>query len=250
MKTALITGASSGLGMELSRMLASKGWALIVVARRRERLESLAQELKVPVKIICADLSKREGLETVFSQTAGERVDLLVNNAGFGAYGEFAGADLDRDLEMIDVNCKALHALTRHFLPQMLRRDSGAVLNIASVAGFLSGPMMSTYYATKSYVLTLTKSIAGELRYMGSKVHVCAICPGPFDTEFNSVANVRFALRGMDCKTVAEAALRGLQTRKTVIYPGLMVKLAKLGTRLAPDELVSRVCLKMQLKKQ
>jgi len=250
MKTALITGASSGLGEELAKLLAAEGWALILVARRVERMEKLAAGLGVPVKIIGADLGTRAGLETVFSLTADDRVDLLVNNAGFGSSGEFTKSDPDRDLQMIDVNCKALHALMRHFLPRMTQRDSGTVLNIASIAGFLTGPMMATYYATKSYVLTLTKSVAGELKHAGSKVQVCAICPGPFDTEFNSVADVKFNLPGMDCKTVAEAALRGIKRKKTVIYPGAAVKLAKFGVRLAPDALVARICLAMQLKKQ
>lgn len=250
MKTALITGASSGLGSELAEMLATEGYALILVARRLDRMEALAKTLRVPVKIICADLGTRDGLNTVFERTADDRIDLLVNNAGFGVYGEFDKTDLDRDLEMIDVNCKALHAMTKHFLPRMIAQDSGTVLNVASVAGFLIGPMMATYYATKSYVLTLTKSVAGELRHMGSRVRVCAICPGPFDTEFNSVANVRFALKGMDCKTVAKAALDGVRRGKTVIYPGLLVKLTKFGIRLAPDALVSQICLRMQLKKK
>ncbi len=250
MKTALITGASSGLGTALARQLSAEGWALILVARREDRLNALAAGLGTPCTVIAADLSKTDECRRLYEQTAGQPVDLLVNNAGFGLLGDFDTTDLDRELEMIDVNCKALHTLTKLYLPDMIARDEGRILNIASIAAYLVGPLMATYYATKAYVLRLSEAVNAELVQRKSRVRVAALCPGPFDTEFNAVAGAQFALRGKSAEYVARYALKKLFAGKTVINPGAGVKLARLGARLGPDALVARFCYKSQSSKR
>lgn len=195
---ALITGASSGIGRDMARVLAGMGWDLILVARRKERLEELKGELTaVSVQTICADLARDDECRRVYELTKDSSVDMLVNNAGFGLAGEFVDTDLDRELEMINVNIRALHILTKLFVRDFVARDSGIILNVASSAGFMSGPLLSTYYASKNYVLRLTEAIHEELRRRGSHVGISVLCPGPVNTEFDRVADVRFSVKGI-----------------------------------------------------
>ena len=172
---ALITGASSGIGRDMARYLASLGWDLILVARREARLLELKQELSTNVRTIILDVGKQEDCYRLYEETKDENVDMLVNNAGFGLAGEFVKTDLDTELNMIDVNIRAVHILTKLFVKDFAARDSGYILNVASSAGFMPGPLLSTYYATKNYVLRLTEALYEELRRKGSRVKVSVL---------------------------------------------------------------------------
>ncbi len=241
MKTALITGASSGLGSELAKQLSQKGWRTLLAARRVDRLEELAKILPGESRVIPADLGTFEGCKALFDAVADEDVDLLVNNAGFGYFGEFTETDLARELEMVDLNCKALHTLMKLFLSGMTAKNSGTILNVASVAAYFVGPLMATYYATKAYVLKLSQSVDAELRKSGGNVRVLVLCPGPFDTEFNDVAGVSFGIKGMGAESVARCAIKGIERGKSPINPGFFVKAGRFGARLAPDRLIALI---------
>jgi short-subunit dehydrogenase len=246
---ALITGASSGIGKDIAHVLAEQGWELILVARRTALLEELAQTLPVSCRIITADLSSADTCRWLYEQTKDEGIDMLVNNAGFGLFGEFAEARLEREESMIDLNVKAVHILTKLFYKDFIDRNSGYILNVASIAGFAPGPLMATYYATKAYVLRLSLALREELRRRGSKVVISALCPGPVDTEFNMVADASFAFGGVSSRRVAEYAVKKTLQGKAVILPGLTMKLARIGTKLLPDSLVTRVVYLLQSKK-
>ena len=204
---ALVTGASSGIGYEISKYLSELGYDIIAVARDEEKLSRLKKECKTNVEIYLADLSKQDNIVNLYNSVKDKDIEILVNNAGFGAFGEFEEIDFDFQMKMIDVNVRALHALTYMFLKDMKKKDKGYILNIGSVAGFMPGPLMSEYYATKAYVLRLTQSIYKELKKQNSKVHICVCCPGPVNTNFNSVANVKFSLKAKTSKYVAKRAI-------------------------------------------
>lgn len=247
---ALITGASSGLGRDMARILAEKGWDLILTARRLDRLEALAAELSgVHVRVISADLAQSEECLRLYRETAGEGIDLLINNAGFGNFGRFDQTGLERDLDLISTNITAVHMLTKLFLCDFLKRDSGRILNVASSAGFMAGPMLSGYYASKNYVVRLTEAIYEELRRQKSRVRVSLLCPGPVNTEFNRVAGVRFALRGQSSEYVARCAVEGVLRGKLIIQPGILVKLARFGCRLLPEKAMLRISYHIQKSK-
>ena len=245
-ETVLLTGASAGIGRELARLAAGDGHDLVLVARRQDRLEELAAELGaahgVRVTVIAADLSDRATPGQIAERihTAGTRVDYLINNAGFGTCGPFQEVVLEREMEMIEVNVRALVQLTRLFLPEMLARKRGRILNIASVAGFVPGPFMATYYASKAFVLSFTEALARELR--GSGVTVTASCPGPTATEFGAVArnkDTHLFRRGVaDAASVAGHAYRAMLAGKVVAIPGLMNKLIAQSIRISPRSVV------------
>ena len=247
--TALITGASSGIGREIAKVLAEQGHTLILVARRRERLEALRDTLPVPVRIVCADLARDEDCERLLAEVAPQEVDILVNNAGLGVFGAFAESELDRELTMLDVNVRALHQLTKAFYTAFRARGSGYILNVASSAAFLPGPLLAGYYASKAYVLRLTQALREELRREGSRVYIGALCPGPVATEFDTVADVKFSVAGMKVETVARIAVRGMLRGKAVIVPGLRMKLVYVGVRFVPDWLLVRLAYHMQKRK-
>ena len=247
---ALITGASSGIGRDMARELAGRGYDLILVARRRGRLVTLAAELPVDCAIITADLSDVDACRQVYEQAiAYDDLELVINNAGFGLCGRFAELDLERELDMIKINVVAVHVLTKLFVRAFRKRGSGRILNVASSAGFMPGPMMATYYATKNYVLRLTQAVAEELRRDGSPVRVCALCPGPVNTEFNAVAGVRFALPGLSSADCARCAIDGVLRGKTVIIPGWQMRLSVAASKLAPEWLLPRITYNIQKKK-
>ena len=250
MKTALVTGASSGIGAEIAKRLDSLGFNVIITARRTDRLETLANELKNPSTVIAADLSVREECLKLYEQTRDRNVSVLVNNAGFGMIGNFDETDLDKELSMIDVNCAAVHILTKLFLKDFKRKNRGFILNVASSAGLMpGGPLMAAYYATKAYVVSLTRGISEELRSANSKVSISALCPGPVETEFNDVANCDFAVKGISADYCAECGLKGLFARKTIIVPDAGMKLAAGSARFAPARFVLGVTRTMQKKK-
>lgn len=241
---ALITGASAGLGAEFARQLAKRGYRLVLAARRKERLDSLAAELG-NARSVEIDLS-REGAAAELIRNlsdAGETVDLLVNNAGFGLHGRFDKADPNRLRQMVDLNCGALTDLCRAVLPAMVERGSGAILNVASTAAFQAGPGMAVYFATKAYVLSLSEALHEEVRRSG--VRVTALCPGPTRTEFGEVAgfkgNGAFDRFAMDSETVVRAGLDALDRNKAVAVTGTLNKVGAFSTRLAPRSVLRRI---------
>ena len=187
---ALITGATSGIGLDIAKYLDSLNYDLILVGRNKEKLESIASSLKGEPKLVVLDLEDLKKVKELYLLIKNFNIDILVNNAGFGLFGEFVNSDIKTELSMIDVNIKAVHLLTKLFLKDMVKRNSGYILNVSSAAGFGPGPLMATYYATKSYVLNLTEAISYELKEQNSKVVVSALCPGPVATNFNKVAGV------------------------------------------------------------
>ena len=247
---ALVTGASSGIGREIARVLAGQGVELVLTARRVDRLEALAKELSVPVRILPADLSSKEGCLTLYRSVQEEDVDILVNNAGFGLFGPYTESDLDRELEMIRTNIEAVQILSKLFLRDFRKKNRGYLLNVASSAGFFPGPLMATYYATKNYVLRLSEALSEELRREGSRVSVSVFCPGPVETEFNDVADLRFSLPGISAEYAARFAVRGMFRRKRVLVPGVSMKLARFGSRFVSEGMVLRMAYRMQSRKR
>ncbi len=247
---ALITGASSGIGMEMASLLSSRGYDLTLAARREDRLIELAASLPTHCDVIAADLSNENECIKLYKASRGEDLEIVVNNAGFGLFGEFTTTKLKEELRMIDTNIRAVHILTKLAVCDFVaHRKKGYVLNVASSAGFMPGPLMSTYYASKNYVLRLTEAIREELRRIKSPVKVCALCPGPVDTEFNKVAGVRFALSGLDAGRVAVEAIDGMFEGKGIIIPGLTMKALIFARHFASEELLSRICYHLQHRK-
>ena len=246
---ALITGASSGIGEEFARQLSSRGYEIIAVARRLDRLLKLKDELSTEVTPIACDLSKPESCKELFEKVKNEDIEIVINNAGFGLLGNFVENDLERELSMLDVNCKALHILTKLFLQKFSLENRGYILNVCSIGGHLPGPLLSAYYASKAYVLSLTNGIYEEIRRSGKSVYVGTLCPGPVDTEFSSVANARFSLKSRSAKEVVSYAIKKMFKRKLTILPGIEVKLTALAARLAPVKLMLRISYKVQHKK-
>ena len=246
---ALITGASSGIGREIAKYLDSKGYNTILVARREDRLKELSKELKNQSEIIALDVSKREDIDRLIDITSDEDIDILVNNAGFGLFGDFDKTDLNRELEMIDVNIKAVHILTKEFLIRMKKKNKGYILNVASSAGFLAGPYLSTYYATKNYVLRLTEAINEELRFSKSNVHISALCPGPVDTEFNKVAKGTFNTKPLTAEYVAKYAIDSMFKNKMIIVPGFMLRMGKFFMRFVPERTLLKFIYNYQKSK-
>lgn len=245
----LITGASSGIGLEMAKILHNKGHELILVSKDREKLESIKNQFQNNVKIIVADLSIESKIKEVYVLCKSENIDILINNAGFGDVGEFTETDLLKELNMINVNIKAVHVLTKLFLKEMKKRNSGYILNVASAAAFSPGPLMATYYSTKAYVLRLTTSIYEELRRTNSKVSVSCLCPGPVDTNFDNVANVKFSIKQLDSKFVAQYALDNMFQKKLIIVPGFKMKCAIFFERFLSTKFIAKIAYKVQKKK-
>ncbi len=249
-KTALITGASSGMGRDMARYLSSKGYGLILVARREERLVELKEEFKnVSVKIIPMDLSLEENCFKLYELTKDDNVEFLINNAGFGAYGKFSEVPLERELELINTNIKALHILTKLYIKDMIKRNKGYILNVGSAAGFLAGPTFSSYYASKNYVVRLTEAIHEEMRRDKTNVKVSALCPGPVNTEFNKVADVKFAIGGLPSEQVAKYAIDKTFKGKMIITPGKLMKLVKFGEHFLSEKRLTRMSYDTQMRR-
>ena len=247
---ALITGASSGIGREMAIYLAELKVDLILVGRNKEQLERLQNGLKVDTKVIVADLRDITKVKELYVLTKEDNIDILINNAGFGLFGKFYETDLNRELEMINTNIVAVHLLTKLFLRDMQKRDSGYILNVASSAAFGPGPLMSTYYATKAYVNNLTEAINEELRREESNVVVSSLCPGPVDTNFNNVANVNFSVKAMNSRDVARYAIDMMFKEKVVIIPGTYMKLALFGRRFLSRKTLRKITYNIQKKKE
>lgn len=246
---ALITGASSGIGKDMAKYLATMNIDLILVARRVDKLEQLKKELDVDVKIIGLDLSIEENVYKLYNECKNDNIDILINNAGFGLFGEFFETDLKRELEMIDLNIKCPHILTKLFLQDFVKKDSGYILNVCSSAGFMAGPKLNTYYATKNYLTKLTMAINEELRQRKSNVSVSALCPGPTSTEFNKVAKGTFSIKEASSSYVARYGIDKMFKRKMIILPTLSMKLGNFGLRLIPYRLQLIIAYHIQSKK-
>lgn len=244
---ALITGASSGMGRDMAKILSQNGYDLILVARDEKRLEEVKKQLKTETKIVAMDISKEENCKKIYEEN--KDIDILINNAGFGDCGHFEETSLDKDIQMIHTNIIAYHILTKLYLKEMIKKDSGKILNVASIAGFMPGPLMTTYYSTKNYVVRFSESIREELRRKKSKVQISILCPGPVDTNFNKVAEVEFALKGLSSEYVAKYAINKFFKGKFYIVPGWKIKLARIGAKLAPASLVARISYNMQKRK-
>ena len=248
---ALITGSSSGMGREMAKYLASMGWDLILVARRRERLMELKESLpkEIDIKIITLDLSYPECAKSLYEHMKFEDIDMLINNAGFGLFGEFADTDLDKELQMINTNITAVHILTKLFLQKFVEEDKGRILNVASSAGFLAGPLLSSYYASKNYVVRLTEAIYEELRRNNSNVKISCFCPGPVNTEFNQVAGVRFAIDAIGEVEAAHYAIDRAFKNKLIIIPTASMKVVHFFSRFVPEKMLTRINYNVQRKK-
>ena len=246
---ALITGASSGIGRDMAKYLATKNIDLILVARRKELLEELKSELNVNVKIISLDLGNEKNVFKLYEKLKDENIDILINNAGFGLFGDFVDTDLNTELNMIDVNIKAPHILTKLFLQDFVKRDSGYILNVCSSAGFMAGPKLNTYYATKNYLTKLTMAINEELRQKNSNVVISALCPGPTSTEFNKVAKGTFSIKEASSEFVAKYGIDKMFDKKMIILPTLSMKLGNFGLRLIPYRLQLIIAYHIQFKK-
>ena len=240
---AVITGASSGIGEEFVKRLAREGYKIILVARRKERLEKTKESST-------ADLGQISECRRLMDALSEKNIGVFINNAGFGDCGYFEETDVEKELEMIDVNIKAVHILTELVLQKMEKQKGGYILNVASSAGLLpAGPFMATYYATKAYVASLTRAVAEELRQKKSNVYIGCLCPGPVDTEFNNVANVEFALKGISAEFCANYAIDQMKKRRTVIVPTAAMKFSTTGGRFMPQKLLVK-CVAHQQKKK
>ncbi len=244
---ALITGASSGMGRDMAKILSQKGYDLILVARDEKKLEEVKKQLKTETKIVVMDISNEENCKKIYEEN--KDIDILINNAGFGDCGHFEETSLDKDIQMIHTNIIAYHILTKLYLKEMIKKDSGKILNVASIAGFMPGPLMTTYYSTKNYVVRFSESIREELRRKKSKVQISILCPGPVDTNFNKVADVEFALKGLNSEYVAKYAINKFFKGKFYIVPGWKIKLARIGAKLAPASFVAKISYNMQKRK-
>jgi len=250
----LVTGASAGIGTELARCFARDGSNLILVARRQERLRQLAEELRakfdVEVRSIPADLSQADGCRTLYHelQQDGVEVDVLVNNAGFGLNGIFHELELEKELDLIRLNIEALAHLSRLFLPKMIERNRGGILNVGSTAAFQAGPRMALYYASKAFVLSLSEAIHEEVA--GTKVHVSCLCPGPTKTEFGQVADMEdkpmLNIAPMTAQQVAEIGYRGFCKNKPIVVAGIGNRMLAQVSRLSPRWLTRKLAKRLQ----
>ena len=248
----LLTGASSGIGRDMAKILNDKKYDLILVARDEEKLNSVKNELEKEekgnkIETISMDLSIEENCKKLCEKV--KDIDILINNAGFGDCGDFTKTDLEKDIKMIKTNIIAYHILTKEYLKQMKEKNKGKILNVASIAGFMPGPLMATYYATKAYVVRLSEAIREELKKEKSNIKISILCPGPVNTNFNKVANVKFKIREANSFDVAKYAIEKMEKGKFYIIPGLDVKLAKIGAKIFPTNLVAKVAYMVQRRK-
>ena len=248
----LITGASSGIGRDLTREFAKLNYDLVIVARSSDRLYELKNELEdkynISVKVESMDLTVEENCYKLYKDN--KDVDILINNAGFGVFGEFVNSDLKKELDLIKTNITAVHILTKLYLKDMVEKDSGKILNVASIAGNMPGPLMSSYYASKAYVLRLSQAIREELKNKKSKVKISVLEPGPVNTNFNKVAGVKFNVSSMTSEYVAKYTIKEIFKGKFNIVPGFAIKCTKFLAKVIPDGLMAKMCFKIQERRK
>ena len=244
---ALITGASSGIGYDIALELAKRGYDLVLVARRADKMDEIKRAVNVNCKTVSCDLSVNENCISLCEWLINENIDIVVNCAGLGVFGEFADTDLHREINMINTNITALHIITKYFVKKFVMENKGYILNVSSAAAYAPGPMFSSYYASKAYVLRLTQAIAEEVK--GTYVYVGALCPGTVDTEFNSVASVGSGVSAMPSKYVAKYAVDKMFARKKIIVPGFKFKCSIFFSRFLPDSILAKITHSFQKKK-
>lgn len=253
----LITGASSGIGKDMAFEFADRGYDLILVARSFDRLKEVKNEIiekydKCNVLIMKCDVSNVESVKNLYNDIQKEfgNIDVLVNNAGFGDCGKFYETDLEKDISMINTNILGLHVLTKLFLQDMVKVNKGYILNIASIAGFMPGPLMATYYSTKAYVVRLTRAIAKELKVVNSKVRIAAFCPGPVNTDFDKNANVTFSLKGQSSSDVAKIGVNGLfKSNKVVYFSSILIRIVACLAKIMPESFMANQVYRTQKRK-
>lgn len=246
---ALITGATSGIGRDMALLLSQKGYDLIIASRDTKKMKQVQKKLNTNVQIVTVDLSNIQDCYKLYDTVKQQDIDIVINNAGFGAFGQFWDIPLEKELNMIDLNIKAVHILTKLFVQYFRQKDSGYIMNVASSAAFLAGPLMTTYYATKAYVLRMTEAIYKELQKDNSNIKISVLCPGPVDTAFNERANVSFQLKGMKSKAVAKYAIDKMFEGKMLIIPGITMKITHIGERFLPEKLLLSCAYHFQNKK-
>ena len=252
---ALVTGASSGIGRDIAKELAKREYDLIIVSRHEEDLKEVKEELEREYKIkgyyYAVDLINREACLNLYKDVKKEHgtIDILVNNAGFGTCGEFTKTDLDKELRMIDTNIVALHTLTKLFLQDMVKENKGYIMNVASIAGFMPGPLMATYYSTKAYVVRLTQSIQKELKMNKSKVRLSVLCPGPVKTNFQKVADVKFNMPETKSIDVAKIAVRKMLKGRKIIFTQFHISFTRILAKILPDSFMAFCCYFVQKRK-
>ncbi len=247
MAKALITGASSGIGAEIAKVLSEKGYETILVARRTDRLQAVAESIKTKSEIVTADLSDMAELEALVKNYPD--IDILVNNAGFGVYGEFCSSDFDRESQMLDVNIRALHFLMKKYIPLMSARG-GKILNVASSAAFFSGPFLSSYYASKAYVLRLSNAVNEELRHKKIPVSITVFCPGPVETEFGKVSGSNLGKKAISAEYAARKAVNGMLKGKKTVIPELTMKTTRILSKILPESVTVRMLYNIQKAKR
>lgn len=245
---ALVTGASSGLGRDFAIKLSKMGYDIVAVARSEDRLVELKNEIKTNYEYEVMDLSDKANIYKLHSKYSNQ-IDLLINNAGFGDCGKFNETNLDRELNMINLNVISLHILTKLFYKEFTEKKNGQILNVASIAAFQPGPLMSTYYATKAYVYNLTMALYEEARRNKSNVKISVLCPGPVDTEFSKNANVKFGIKHHTSDFVTEYALKKLMKNKLLIVPGFVPKFSVFANRFATRKIAMKIAYNIQSKK-
>ena len=248
---ALITGASSGIGFECAKILAEKGYDLIITARSIDKLNKLSEEIKSTyskdVVIIPLDISKRENVIDLFNKTKDYKIEVVINNAGLGKVGMFNEITDDEDTNMIDINVTAMHLILKHYADVL---DNAYILTVASVASFCPGPKMATYYATKNYIRSYAEALRYELKKMKKNVSITILAPGPVNTNFNDTANVTFTLKGVAADKCANYAIKRMFKKKKFATPKLTVRWATRFMRILPHKTSMRICYKSQSKKQ
>lgn len=251
---ALVTGASSGIGRDMSRYLSELGYNLILVARNKEELDNLKQELEnkssIQVQVIVEDLSNKQNCFDLYEKTKNIDIDLLINNAGFGVFGKFIETDLEKEINLINTNITAVHILTKLYLKNMIKNNKGHILNVASIAGMEPGPLMSAYYASKAYVIRMSRAINKELKKERSNVKISILCPGPTNTNFNNVANVVFKAPTMSSEKVAKYGIDKTLKGKLIIVPGFTNKCVRFFSKVLPDAILEEGAYHIQRRKK
>lgn len=246
---ALVTGASSGIGRDIAIYLGKLGYDLILVSRDENRLKETASKIETNVEICPMDLTGRDNCFKLYDKYKDVEIDILVNNAGFGLFGNTWETDINKEMKMIDLNVTAVHILTKLFLKDMVKKDKGRILNVSSVAGFLVGPTLNTYYATKNYVTKWTMGVYEELKQAKSNVHISCLCPGPVDTNFNKNAGVKFPIKGLTSEYVAKYGVDKCLKNKLIIIPGFFVKMGAFFNKFVPYKLLLKIMYRIQKQK-
>lgn len=242
---ALITGASSGIGYEMSKILANKGYDLIIVGRRKEKLIELQNEVKTNCIIFDYDISSVENMKKLYEETKDYEIDILINNAGFGKVGFLSELSVDEGINMVNTNVLALYTLTHLYLNKV----KSHILNVGSSAAFTPGPKMANYYATKAYVLSFSRALNYELKKSKSKLRITCLCPGPVKTEFNSVAKGEFKIKGMTKEKCAKKGINGMFKRKTCVYPTFFIKCFAFLSKIIPYRFLEKMAYRIQDRK-